>query len=151
MKAHKEKAKAKDITEIKECPDCGSLNIQHNAEKQQIICLDCGLIYQPLPPEIQQKFEESHEVAPKTTFEVERIMPQPKQAAEKKPSKPKAKKKAVKAAPKPKKKAPAKKKKAPAKSKPAKKKPKKAEKSGFAHRILHKITRIKKSRGSIYF
>ena len=36
-----------DITKIKECPDCGSSNITKNKEKQQVICKDCGLIYEP--------------------------------------------------------------------------------------------------------
>jgi len=47
----------KDIHEIKECPECASINIVYNESKQQVICKDCGLIYQPLTPKEQEKFE----------------------------------------------------------------------------------------------
>ena len=47
----------KDIKEIKECPECGSSNIIHNKEKQQVICKDCGMIFEPMTPEEEKKFE----------------------------------------------------------------------------------------------
>ncbi len=37
----------KDIHEIKECPDCASLNIIYSETRDQIICKDCGLIFEP--------------------------------------------------------------------------------------------------------
>jgi len=39
--------KPQSIGAINACPDCGSGNIIKNEEKQQIICKDCGLIYEP--------------------------------------------------------------------------------------------------------
>jgi len=39
-----------DIRQIKECPDCASPNIVHNIRKDQVICRECGLIYEPLSP-----------------------------------------------------------------------------------------------------
>ena len=50
----------KDIHQIHKCPDCGSSNIFHNDRKQQVICKDCGLIFEPLAPEDEKKFEKSH-------------------------------------------------------------------------------------------
>lgn len=36
------------IRQIKECPDCGSDNIVYSEIRDQIVCRDCGLIYEPL-------------------------------------------------------------------------------------------------------
>lgn len=47
----------KDIHEVKECPECASLNIVYNESKNQVICKDCGLIYEPLTPKEEEKFE----------------------------------------------------------------------------------------------
>ncbi|MBW2965679.1 hypothetical protein KY342_01090 [Candidatus Woesearchaeota archaeon] len=49
----------KNIKEVKECPECGSDNIVHNERKQQVICKACGLIFEPLPPEGEEKFEKA--------------------------------------------------------------------------------------------
>lgn len=59
-----------DIREIKECPDCASANIVHNLEREQVVCRECGLIYEPLTPEEEERFEEAHDLTmprPKTT------------------------------------------------------------------------------------
>lgn len=37
----------KDIHEIKECPDCASLNIIYSDLRDQVICKDCALIFEP--------------------------------------------------------------------------------------------------------
>ncbi len=37
----------KDIREIKECPDCASLNIIYSEVRDQVICKDCALIFEP--------------------------------------------------------------------------------------------------------
>jgi len=50
----------KKIKEITECPDCGSTNLMYNEEKQQVICKDCGLIYEPLAPKEEKKYERAH-------------------------------------------------------------------------------------------
>jgi transcription initiation factor TFIIIB Brf1 subunit/transcription initiation factor TFIIB len=47
----------KNIKEIKRCPECASTNIIHNEKKQQVICRDCGLIFEPLMPEFEEKYE----------------------------------------------------------------------------------------------
>ncbi len=38
------------LEHIQECPDCASQNIVHGAMREQIICRDCGLIFEPLAP-----------------------------------------------------------------------------------------------------
>jgi transcription initiation factor TFIIIB Brf1 subunit/transcription initiation factor TFIIB len=69
-----------DIQEIKECPDCASSNIVHNLEREQVVCRECGLIYEPLTPDVEEKFEASHDLT----------MPRPKTAAKTAKAKPKA-------------------------------------------------------------
>jgi transcription initiation factor TFIIIB Brf1 subunit/transcription initiation factor TFIIB len=49
----------KDIKEVKECPECGSDNIVHNENKQQVICRACGVIFEPMVPEREEKFEKA--------------------------------------------------------------------------------------------
>jgi len=62
----------RNIREVKECPDCASDNIIHDDERDQVICRDCGLIYEPFA----------------AIEEVEEELPKPR----KKPAKAKAKK-----------------------------------------------------------
>lgn len=50
----------RDIHEVKECPDCGSDNIHYSDSRDQIICRDCGLIFEPLVPEDEETFESTH-------------------------------------------------------------------------------------------
>ena len=52
----------KNIHELKECPDCASRNIIYKDKKNQIICKDCGLIYEPLSPKEEKKFEKTHKI-----------------------------------------------------------------------------------------
>tara|TARA_Y100000310_G_C20064597_1_gene526577 strand:- start:150 stop:287 length:138 start_codon:yes stop_codon:yes gene_type:complete len=40
-----------DIRKIKECPDCASKNLIYKDDDDQVICQDCGLIYEPLVKE----------------------------------------------------------------------------------------------------
>ncbi len=49
-----------DIKQIRECPDCASANIVHNVEKEQVICRECGLIFEPLAPQVEEVFERTH-------------------------------------------------------------------------------------------
>jgi len=74
----------KDITS---CPDCGSTNIIHGTLREQIICRDCGLIFEPLAPGIEERM-------PLTAPKVSKAETKPRAA--KKPKK-KPKKKAKKA------------------------------------------------------
>ncbi len=49
-----------NIHEVKECPDCASENIVYDNERDQVICRDCGLIYEPLTPADEERFELAH-------------------------------------------------------------------------------------------
>jgi transcription initiation factor TFIIIB Brf1 subunit/transcription initiation factor TFIIB len=40
----------RSLYDITECKDCASQNIIHNEKLMQIICKDCGLIYDPMKP-----------------------------------------------------------------------------------------------------
>jgi transcription initiation factor TFIIIB Brf1 subunit/transcription initiation factor TFIIB len=47
----------KDVCELDECPECGSMNIICNSKRNQLICRECGLIYEPMTPDEEEKFE----------------------------------------------------------------------------------------------
>ena len=51
------------MTKIKkdECAECSSKNVHYNEEKQQILCRDCGAIFEELTPEEEKKFEKAHD------------------------------------------------------------------------------------------
>ena len=51
----------KSIHDVKECPECASTNIIHNEKRQQILCKDCGMIFEPMAPEREEKFEKAAE------------------------------------------------------------------------------------------
>ncbi len=38
------------LQSIKECPDCASENIVHSTMRDQVICKDCGLVFEPFTP-----------------------------------------------------------------------------------------------------
>lgn len=40
------------LQSIEECPDCASQNIVHGMMRDQIICRDCGLIFEPFAPTV---------------------------------------------------------------------------------------------------
>jgi transcription initiation factor TFIIIB Brf1 subunit/transcription initiation factor TFIIB len=52
----------RSIEQIKECPDCASSNIVHNIEREQVICRECGLIYEPLTPAEEETYEKAHDL-----------------------------------------------------------------------------------------
>jgi len=114
-----------DVSKIKECPDCASRNIIHSAMRDQIICRDCGLVYEPLSPIEDLNFAKAHKM---------RITAIPKS----RPLKSKPRKKSRKAT---KKKATKKK---PAKKKTAKKPAKKASKKKVAKKAKPKKKPAKK-------
>ena len=74
----------RNIHEVKECPDCAGDNIVYDDSRDQVICRECGLIFEPLAPADEEEFEHVHG---------ERAAPRPKAKASKKPAKKKAKKK----------------------------------------------------------
>lgn len=47
----------RNIREVKECPDCASDNIVYDDEREQVICRDCGLIFEPLTPDDETHYE----------------------------------------------------------------------------------------------
>ncbi len=49
----------KEIHDVKECPECASVNIIYNDKRQQVICRDCGMIFEPMAPEREEKFEKA--------------------------------------------------------------------------------------------
>ncbi|MBI4146317.1 hypothetical protein HY489_03190 [Candidatus Woesearchaeota archaeon] len=51
-----------DIKQLNECPDCASSNVVHSQERDQLICRDCGLIYEPLTPAAQSEFAKTHNI-----------------------------------------------------------------------------------------
>jgi ribosomal protein S27E len=53
-----EKSQQKGVKRRKDCPDCGSTNIIFDPETEQLICQDCGLIFEELPPDMEKKYEE---------------------------------------------------------------------------------------------
>ncbi|MBI4451652.1 hypothetical protein HY642_06780 [Candidatus Woesearchaeota archaeon] len=54
----------RNIKDIKECPDCAGTNLVYDVAREQVICRDCGLIFEPLVPSDEEKFEAAHELAP---------------------------------------------------------------------------------------
>lgn len=46
-----------NIHEIKECPQCGSLDLVYRNAQEQVVCKDCGMIFEPLPPAEEEEFE----------------------------------------------------------------------------------------------
>ena len=51
-----------EMKDVKECPECGSSNIVYNEKKDQIVCNDCGMIFEELTPEQEKKFEKASDV-----------------------------------------------------------------------------------------
>lgn len=49
-----------NIQDIDACPDCASTNIVHSMARDQVICRDCGLIFEPLAPALDEPFEKAH-------------------------------------------------------------------------------------------
>lgn len=43
------------------CPECGSDNVIYNRRDDQLICQDCGVVFEELPPEEEEEFEEVSE------------------------------------------------------------------------------------------
>ena len=52
---------SKPAARRKECPDCGSPNVLYEATTEQLICHDCGLIFEELVPEVEEEYERVHD------------------------------------------------------------------------------------------
>jgi transcription initiation factor TFIIIB Brf1 subunit/transcription initiation factor TFIIB len=48
-----------NIRDVKECPDCGSDNIYFNDNLDQVICRDCGCIFEPFAASAEDEDQES--------------------------------------------------------------------------------------------
>ena len=44
-----------------ECAECGSNNVNYVERTQQIVCKECGAIFEELTPEQEKKFEKAHD------------------------------------------------------------------------------------------
>ncbi len=82
------------MAKMRECPDCGGTNVVYIEARDQLVCKDCGLVFEPLIPADEEKFEKTHGMA------LELEMPKEK-AGKKAKSAPKAKKSQKKPAKKP--------------------------------------------------
>ncbi|MBW2979081.1 hypothetical protein DRZ77_00095 [Candidatus Woesearchaeota archaeon] len=47
----------KDVCKLRECPECGSRNVVCSETREQLICKDCGCIFEPLLGEEEKKLE----------------------------------------------------------------------------------------------
>jgi len=47
----------KDVCKLRECPECGSRNVICSETREQLICKDCGCIFEPLLEEEEKKLE----------------------------------------------------------------------------------------------
>lgn len=85
----------KDIRDVKECPDCAGTELVYVDSRNQVICKDCGLVYEPLTPETEKVFEVTHAIETKEREIGKPILPAEPMItrAKKKPAKKKAKKK----------------------------------------------------------
>ncbi|HDM43677.1 hypothetical protein DRJ16_02210 [Candidatus Woesearchaeota archaeon] len=52
----------KDVCKLRECPECGSRNVVCSETREQLICKDCGCIFEPLLEEEEKKLEEVAEI-----------------------------------------------------------------------------------------
>jgi ribosomal protein S27E len=48
---------SREVRRRKDCIDCGSSNINFDPETEQMICQDCGLIFEELPPDMEKQYE----------------------------------------------------------------------------------------------
>ena len=53
-----------NIREVKECPDCASTNLVYMDEQDQVVCQDCQLVFEPLAPSEEERYEAVHDYHP---------------------------------------------------------------------------------------
>jgi len=46
-----------EIKNMKHCPECGSFHIKKTQHKRQLLCKECGLIYEPLERVSEKQLE----------------------------------------------------------------------------------------------
>jgi len=47
------------IYEVRECPECSGTNLSYLEERDQVVCRECGLVYEPLTPADDKKLVKS--------------------------------------------------------------------------------------------
>lgn len=47
------------IYEVRECPECSNTNLSYLDERDQVVCRECGLVYEPLTPAEDKKLVKS--------------------------------------------------------------------------------------------
>lgn len=47
------------IYEVRECPECSGTNLSYLEERDQVVCRECGLVYEPLTPSDDKKLVKS--------------------------------------------------------------------------------------------
>jgi ribosomal protein S27E len=52
----------KSVSRRKECPDCGSDNIVFDPETEQLICQDCGSIFEELPEDQAKAYSDDDDL-----------------------------------------------------------------------------------------
>ena len=85
------------MLDINECPDCASTNIVHGMMRDQVICRDCGLIFEetvPAPVVKPVKIARPKKTKAKKTKAKKKVKKAPKKKPKKKPKLKKKPKKA---------------------------------------------------------
>lgn len=59
--ANESKGRGGPAARRKECPDCGSPNVLYESTNEQLICHDCGLIFEELPPDLEKEYDRASE------------------------------------------------------------------------------------------
>ena len=45
------------VYEVRACPECAGGNLSYLEERDQVVCRDCGLVYEPLTPRDEKRLE----------------------------------------------------------------------------------------------
>ncbi len=90
------------LQSINECPDCASENIVHSAMRDQVICKECGLVFEPFTPVeapatavrpvVAKRAKPAKKAKAKKAKPARKAKPKPKKARKAKPKKAKARK-----------------------------------------------------------
>ncbi len=51
-----------ETKKLRVCPECGSSNVTRSKVKEQIMCRDCGLVFEELTTQAEKKFEKASDV-----------------------------------------------------------------------------------------
>lgn len=54
-----------DPEKLRICPDCGSRNVRYDGSEDALVCSDCGLIFEELTKEEQERYDRLHNLKKK--------------------------------------------------------------------------------------